>query len=62
MPAPKKENTIKKTEDVSKSSPAEPEILLELLAGKEGATLSRPFLPDENEIEVILDKNGDLKT
>jgi len=62
MPVPKKENTIKKTEEVSKSLPAEPEIFLELLAGKEGATLSRPFLPDENEIAVILEKNGDLKT
>jgi type II secretory ATPase GspE/PulE/Tfp pilus assembly ATPase PilB-like protein len=38
------------------------EILLELLAGREEAALSRPFLPDENEIEVILERNGNKKT
>lgn len=40
----------------------EPEILLELLDGREGAFLSRPFLPIENEIEVILVRNGQKRT
>ncbi len=39
-----------------------PEILLELVTGREDATLSRPFLPDENEIQVILARNGEKKT
>jgi type II secretory ATPase GspE/PulE/Tfp pilus assembly ATPase PilB-like protein len=59
MSAKEKESVSTKTKAVSKSNPAAPELLLELLAGKEGAILGRPFLPDENEIEVILEKNGD---
>ena len=36
------------------------EILLELRDGqKEKATLTRSFKPDENEIEVVLEKNGE---
>jgi type II secretory ATPase GspE/PulE/Tfp pilus assembly ATPase PilB-like protein len=38
------------------------DLLVELIAGKEEASLSRPFLPDENEIEVILARNGQTKT
>ncbi len=41
---------------------AEADILLEFLTGKEGASLARPFLPDENEISVILQRNGNKKT
>ena len=40
----------------------EPDLLIELLDGKEEATLSSPFLPDENKIEVILSRNGKKKT
>lgn len=61
MPAKGKESASKKTNAVSKSSPAEPELFVELLTGKEGAALARPFLPDENEIEVILARNGNRK-
>jgi len=46
LKAPKKESATTKTDAVSISLTAESEILLELLSGKEGATLSRPFLPD----------------
>jgi type II secretory ATPase GspE/PulE/Tfp pilus assembly ATPase PilB-like protein len=41
---------------------AEPDIFLELLEGMEEAVLSRPFSPDENEIEVILSRNGQKVT
>jgi type II secretory ATPase GspE/PulE/Tfp pilus assembly ATPase PilB-like protein len=34
------------------------ELLLELTTGREEGSLSRPFLPDENEIEVLLARNG----
>jgi type II secretory ATPase GspE/PulE/Tfp pilus assembly ATPase PilB-like protein len=61
MSAKQKENTLKKTNAVSQNKPADPELLLELLAGKETATLNRPFLPDENEIAVTLARNGDKK-
>jgi type II secretory ATPase GspE/PulE/Tfp pilus assembly ATPase PilB-like protein len=40
----------------------EESVLLELLTGKESATFARPFLPDENEIEVVLERNGHKKT
>jgi type II secretory ATPase GspE/PulE/Tfp pilus assembly ATPase PilB-like protein len=62
MSAKGKESVSKKTEAVSESNDAAPELLLELLAGKEGAALARPFLPNENEIEVILQRNGQRKT
>jgi type II secretory ATPase GspE/PulE/Tfp pilus assembly ATPase PilB-like protein len=62
MSAKGKKSATTKTKDVSKSEPAAPELLLELLAGKEGAALARPFLPNENEIEVILERNGSRKT
>ncbi|MEN8231542.1 MAG: GspE/PulE family protein [Thermodesulfobacteriota bacterium] len=62
MSAKQKENTLKKTNAVSKNKPADPELLLELLVGKETATLNRPFLPEENEIEVTLARNGNKKT
>ena len=61
MSAKGKKSTSTKTKAVSESKPAAPELLLELLAGKEGAALARPFLPDENEIEVILERNGNRK-
>ena len=38
------------------------DLLIELVAGKEEAKLNRPFMPDENEIEVILARNGEKKT
>ncbi|MFC1845181.1 GspE/PulE family protein [Thermodesulfobacteriota bacterium] len=62
MASKKEENALNKTNIPSKNKPEEPELLLELLAGKEMVTLSRPFLPDENEIEVILARNGNKKT
>ncbi|MBE9520810.1 MAG: type II secretion system protein E, partial [Proteobacteria bacterium] len=38
-----------------------PDLLLELTTGREEGSLSRPFLPDENEIEVTLARNGHKK-
>jgi type II secretory ATPase GspE/PulE/Tfp pilus assembly ATPase PilB-like protein len=38
------------------------ELLLELTTGREEGSLGRPFLPDENEIEIILARNGQKKT
>jgi type II secretory ATPase GspE/PulE/Tfp pilus assembly ATPase PilB-like protein len=61
MSAKQKENTLKKTNAVSQDKPADPELLLELLTGKETATLNRPFLPDENKIVVTLARNGNKK-
>jgi len=61
MSAKQKENTLKKTKTASKDTVGA-ELLLELLTGKEVATLNRPFLPDENKIDVILARNGDKKT
>jgi len=61
MPAKRKESASKKIKAVPKNNPAEPELLLELLVGKERGTLGRPFLPDENEIEIILERNGNKK-
>jgi len=37
------------------------DLLLELTTGREEGSLSRPFLPDENEIEVTLARNGQKK-
>ncbi|MDX2434821.1 MAG: hypothetical protein QNK14_09445, partial [Desulfobacterales bacterium] len=62
MSAKEQKSASEKTNAVSKNKPADPELLLELLAGKETATLNRPFLPDENEIEVTLARNGNKKT
>ncbi len=62
MSAKEQTSASEKTNAVSKNKPADPELLLELLAGKETATLNRPFLPDENEIEVTLARNGNKKT
>jgi len=65
-PAPKKpvrspqKQKTKKT-SLSSGDPSA-EILLELLTGREDASLSRPFLPDENEIQVILARNGEKRT
>jgi hypothetical protein len=61
MPAKGQKGTPKKTKAVSESKPAASGLLLELLTGKEVADLARPFLPDENEIEVILERNGNRK-
>ena len=61
MSAKEQKSASKKTHAVSKNKPAAPEILLELLAGKEEASLARPFLPDENEIAVLLERNGNKK-
>ena len=61
MPAKGQKSTSTKTKDASKGKSDSPEILLELLAGKEEASLVRPFLPHENEIEVILLRNGNKK-
>jgi type II secretory ATPase GspE/PulE/Tfp pilus assembly ATPase PilB-like protein len=61
MSAKRQKSTPTKSKAVSENKPAVPELLLELLAGKEGAALARPFLPDENEIEVILERNGNRK-
>jgi type II secretory ATPase GspE/PulE/Tfp pilus assembly ATPase PilB-like protein len=41
---------------------SEPNVLLEMLTGKELATLTQPFQPDENELEVILARNGKKRT
>ena len=46
----------------SAASNSEPSVLIELLAGKELATLRQPFQPDDNEIEVILARNGKKRT
>ena len=50
MPTAKSENTPR--------SSTEPDLLIELLVGKEEARFSRPFVPEDNEIEVILARNG----
>jgi hypothetical protein len=57
MVIPKIKNDSKGAKGASSNS-AVPDLFLELLEGKEGATLSRPFVPEENEIEVILSRNG----
>ena len=62
MSTKEKKSATTKTKAVSESKPAAPELLLELLAGKEKVALARPFLPNENEIEVILERNGSRKT
>ena len=62
MASKNEEIAINKTSSTSKSQPAELEVLLELIDGKEVAMLNRPFQPDENEIEVILARNGNKKT
>ncbi|MBW2471878.1 MAG: hypothetical protein JRE18_07355, partial [Deltaproteobacteria bacterium] len=36
----------------------EPNVFIELVTGKELATLRQPFQPDKNELEVILARNG----
>ena len=36
----------------------EPNVFIELVTGKELATLRQPFQPDRNELEVILARNG----
>jgi len=53
--------TKKETNTLNKSKSAEAELLLELLEGRELATLRRPFNPEEDEIEVTLAKNGNKK-
>ena len=62
MASKKEENALNETNTPPKSKPVETEVLLELLMGKEVATLSRPFHPDENEIQVTLARNGNKKT
>ncbi len=61
---PKKHiNQSQKAQNISSNTGGhEPEILLELLDGREDAALNRPFLPDENEIQVVLARNGKKKT
>ena len=61
MSIPKKDSGSKDAKGQSTKA-AEPDILIELLEGREEATLNRPFLPDENKIEVILSRNGRKKT
>ncbi len=61
MSNPGKERAAKDAQDSPLPS-SEPNIFLELLDGKEDATLCRPFNPDENEIEVILARNGRKQT
>jgi len=57
MPVTEKKDDSKAAKNASQNT-LEPNLLLELTEGREEATLSRPFLPDENEIEVILSRNG----
>ena len=61
MSIPEKDSGSKDAKGQS-TKDAEPDILIELLEGREEATLNRPFLPDENKIEVILSRNGKKKT
>ncbi len=61
MSDPKKKKGSKTAKDPSPNT-LEPNLLLELTWGREEATPSRPFLPDENEIEVILTRNGKKET
>jgi len=60
MPTSRKKSASKDTP--LPPTPAECDFLIELVAGKEEANLSRPFLPDENEIEVLLARNGQKTT
>ena len=46
----------------SSNNQDEPNVLIELVTGKELAILNHPFKPDENEIEVILARNGKKRT
>ncbi|MBW2465999.1 MAG: hypothetical protein JRF02_01740, partial [Deltaproteobacteria bacterium] len=62
MSATNNKSPQKQDNSAFKGIPADSEIILELLAGKEEATLCRPFHPDDNEVGVILAKNGDKKT
>ena len=57
MPSPRKERPSKDAKATPPNNAAA-EVFLELPDGNEKATLSRPFNPDENEIEVILASNG----
>ncbi|MGW8288332.1 MAG: GspE/PulE family protein, partial [Desulfobulbales bacterium] len=41
---------------------SEPNVLIELLAGKELATLKQPFHPEDNEVEAILARNNKIRT
>jgi len=61
MAIPKTKSDSKGTKGASSNSTV-PDLFLELLEGKEEATLSRPFMPDENEIVVILSRNGKKRT
>jgi type II secretory ATPase GspE/PulE/Tfp pilus assembly ATPase PilB-like protein len=58
-PKSRSQKTQKKPQVTSDNGP---EILIELLEGREGATLDKPFLPDENEIQVVLERNSQKKT
>ena len=65
MPASSKKTVKRAARSVNgpqNKSDSGPEILIELLEGREGASLDKPFLPDENEIKVILDRNDQKKT
>jgi type II secretory ATPase GspE/PulE/Tfp pilus assembly ATPase PilB-like protein len=60
-PPKKPINQSQKAQNISSNNHDEPNILLELLTGKEEAALNRPFLPDENEIAVTLSRNDPKK-
>jgi type II secretory ATPase GspE/PulE/Tfp pilus assembly ATPase PilB-like protein len=63
IPTKKPTNQSQKAQKISSNTGGhDPEVLLELLEGREGAALNRPFLPDENEIQVVLTRNGQKKT
>ncbi len=61
MSLPEKDLDIQNAENYSPGS-IEPDLLLELIEGKEEASLCRPFVPDENEVAVILSRNGKKRT
>ena len=61
MHAGKIEGDVPKTASAFKTVIDEQEILLELLAGKEKATLNQPFNPDENQVAVTLKRNDNRK-
>jgi len=61
MPASKIKTPPGKTDSTFKTEATEQEVLLELLANKEQATLSQPFQPDDNQVTVILERNNSKK-
>jgi type II secretory ATPase GspE/PulE/Tfp pilus assembly ATPase PilB-like protein len=52
----------KKSNKIEPQSTSVPDLLIELLEGNEEGTLSRPFIPEQGEIEVILLRNKKKRT